>query len=126
MAQATVVQAGRTIDYTPGSDIDAGEVVKIGDSLAGFATRPIDSGDLGALMVEGVADVVKKQAAISAGAKVFWDADGDPYGGTAGTGCATWVQGDGDVRIGLAIAAAEATDETVRVLWLPNKAAHDT
>lgn len=67
-----VYQAGRTIDYTPSSNVSAGDVV-VQEDLVGVATLDIDSGDKGALMVEGVVRAPSNSVAISAGEKVYWD-----------------------------------------------------
>ena len=48
MPQATFVQDGCAIDYTPGAAIAAGDVVVQGD-LVGVAKRPIAANDLPAL-----------------------------------------------------------------------------
>ena len=113
--QAAFVQAGENIDHTPVAAVAAGQVVVQG-SMIGVAKTPIAAGALGALAVKGVFDVVKANEQQALGAALYWDADGDPYGGTAGTGCATTTAG-GNTFIGFAQAAAGATDETVRVLW---------
>jgi predicted RecA/RadA family phage recombinase len=106
---ATYVQDGKTIDYTPTSAVDAGQVVVQGD-LVGVATRPIAANALGALAVSGVFDFDKdtgSATAISAGAKVYWD---------AGNEVATTTVGSNKL-IGKAIADADADDETVRI-WM--------
>jgi len=113
--QATFVQAGECIDYTPVSAVVAGQVVVQG-SMIGVAKTPIAAAALGALAVKGIFDVVKANEQQALGAALYWDADGDPYGGTAGTGCATTTS-SGNTFIGFVQAAAGATDETVRVLW---------
>lgn len=74
MSQATFVQQGASVDYTPVADTDAGTVVVQGD-LVGITKRDIKAGVLGSVSVEGIFDVVKDSATvISAGAKVYWDA----------------------------------------------------
>jgi len=113
--QAAFVQVGESIDYTPVAAVVAGKVVVQG-SMIGVAKTPIAAGALGALAVKGIFDVVKANEQQALGAALYWDADGNPYGGTAGTGCATTTAG-GNTFIGFAQAAAGATDETVRVLW---------
>jgi predicted RecA/RadA family phage recombinase len=79
MATATFVHDGKSIDYTPGADVSAGDVV-VQNDLIGIAKLDIASGVLGALAVTGVFDVPKTAGvgeAIGAGAKVYWDvADG--------------------------------------------------
>lgn len=115
MAKATFVQEGNSIDHTPVSAVSAGDVVVQG-SMIGVAKTPIAAGTLGALAVKGIFDVVKANEEQAIGAALYWDADGDPYNGTAGTGCATTTS-TGNTFIGFAQAAAAATDEVVRVLW---------
>lgn len=112
MGQGTFVQSGSAIDYTPSVAVVVGQAVVQGRIL-GIATRAIAADALGAVAIEGVFDIVKKQETITVGAAVYWDADGDPYGGTAGTGaCTTTVS---DILAGYATAAAAETDATVRV-----------
>jgi predicted RecA/RadA family phage recombinase len=113
--QARFIQEGQSIDYTPVSAVVAGQVVVQG-SMIGVAKTPIAAGTLGALAVKGIFDVVKANEQQALGAALYWDADGNPYGGTAGTGCATTTS-SGNTFIGFAQAAAGATDEVVRVLW---------
>ena len=74
MSQADYVQAGDAVDYTPTVDMPAGTVIVQGD-LVGVTKHDIKANTLGSIAVEGVFDVVKNSAAaISAGAKVYWDA----------------------------------------------------
>ncbi|MCX5683142.1 MAG: DUF2190 family protein, partial [Planctomycetota bacterium] len=84
--------------------------------MIGVAKAPIAAGAAGALAVKGIFDVVKANEQQALGAALYWDVDGNPYGGTAGTGCATTTS-SGNTFIGFAQVAAGATDETVRVLW---------
>ena len=86
--QATYVQKGHQIDYTPSSAVVAGQVIVLGNTV-GIANVPIAASALGALTVEGLFDVAKATGAITVGAAVYWDADGDPLGWTVGTGAAT-------------------------------------
>jgi len=117
MPKAVFVQEGDTIDYTPETAVAAGAVVVIG-ALVAIAKQAIAAATLGALAVRGTFDVAKVSGAISTGARVYWDADGDPVGGTAGTGAATTTQADG-VFMGIAVAAAAETAETVRLRLCP-------
>jgi predicted RecA/RadA family phage recombinase len=78
------------------------------------ATRPIAANELGALATEGVFDIVKAEEAITAGDAIYWDVDGNPYGGTAGSGAATGTA-TGNNLMGVAIADAASTASTVRV-----------
>ena len=113
MATATFIHDGKAIDYTPASDVSAGDVV-VQNNLVGIAKTPIAADALGALAVEGVFDVAKAAVEIEAGKPVYWDADGNPVTGDAGSGAATTTE-DGNVQMGFSIAAAADTDETVRV-----------
>lgn len=113
MAQATFIQLGTTVDYTPTSAVSAGDVV-VQNNLVGVATRPIAANALGALTVIGVFDFVHDAVTKSAGEAVYWDADGDPVGGTAGSGCATKTS-SGNTFMGKVVADAASDDTSVRV-----------
>ncbi len=111
--QGIFVQEPQSIDYTPGADVAAGQVVVL-TPLVGIAKSPILSGVLGALAIEGIFDVVQGAVTFAQGQAVYWDADGDPVGGDAGTGCAV-ESATGNTFMGFALAATLTTDETVRV-----------
>lgn len=73
MAEATFVHDGDAVDYTPGADAAAGEVVVQG-TLVGVTKTPITAGRLGAIAVRGVFDVAKDATTeFTAGQTVFWD-----------------------------------------------------
>jgi len=113
--EATFVQEGRLIDYTPGSAVDDGEVVEIGN-LVCVAPKAIAASALGAVDVGGVYDVRKKESVtFAAGAPVFWDNDETPYGGGSGTGAAVSNSAAGKY-MGVCVKAAAGTDYSVRVL----------
>lgn len=112
MTQATFVQEGALVDYTPGSAVSAGDVVVQGN-MVGIANLDIEASKLGALAVAGVFDVVKEEVAVTAGADIWWRPAGDPYGGTADSGAASPVGGSS--YLGKAVQAAASTDATVRV-----------
>jgi predicted RecA/RadA family phage recombinase len=86
--QAVYLGEGESIDYTAGSAVASGDVVVQG-SLPGFVRNPIAASTLGSLGTTGLWRVVKANGAITAGAAVYWDADGSPQGGTALSGAAT-------------------------------------
>jgi predicted RecA/RadA family phage recombinase len=111
--QARRVAHGASIDYTPSSNVAAGQVVVL-NSLIGVPARPIAATEAGAHELEGVFDVVKVNGQINDGAALYWDADGNPQGGSAGTGALT-TTADSNPFFGFANGAAEANDETVRV-----------
>ena len=69
------VQDGDYLDYTPGSAVDAGDVVVIGD-IVGVAKVAIAANTLGAIAVTGVYDVPKQASAgvtFNAGDLVYWN-----------------------------------------------------
>jgi len=109
MATATFVHDGKSIDYTPGADVAAGDVVVQGE-LIGVARTPIASGALGSLAVSGVFDFPKATgggAAITAGANVYWDVGDSEAKEDSESGA--------NKLIGKTIAAAGDDDATVRV-----------
>lgn len=105
---------GATIDYTPGSAVAAGEVVLI-DSIPCIAPAAIEANVKGALAVGGIWKVPQAAEIISAGDAVYWDADGNPVTGTAGTGAATETA-TGNNCIGKCVETTAATDTYVKVL----------
>jgi predicted RecA/RadA family phage recombinase len=115
MAQATRYASGAEVDHTPGTAVTAGDVVVVGSNLVGIANRAIPASTLGALATEGVFDIVKATGSISEGDSIYWDADGDPVGGTAGSGAAT-TTATGNTYLGAALADALSGGATVRVL----------
>lgn len=75
MATARFIHDGHSIDYTPGSDVSAGDVIVQGD-LVGIAKLNIVANALGVLAIAGVFDFPKTAGsgeAITAGTKVYWD-----------------------------------------------------
>lgn len=109
MPQATFVQDGCAIDYTPSSAVAAGDVVVQGD-LVGVAKRPIAANELGSLSVEGVFDFPKATgsgSAIAAGANVYWDA--------AESVAKTDAEAGANKLLGKTTKAAGDDDATVRV-----------
>lgn len=97
-----------TIDYTPAAAVTAGAVIVLG-GIVGIATSDIAISTLGSLSIEGVKKVPKTTAAWTAFAPVFWNATGDPDGGTAGSGAANQL-GVG-TRMGYASIAAGSGDD---------------
>ena len=109
MATAVYVHEGDAIDYTPGSDVAAGDVVVLTD-LIGIARTPIKANERGSLAVAGVFDLPKATGggtAISAGAKVYWD--------EANTVATTDDGGGANKLLGKVVKAAADEDATVRV-----------
>jgi len=109
MATAQFIHDGKSIDYTPGADVSAGDVV-VQNDLIGIAKLDIASGALGALAVTGVFDLPKATGvgeAIAVGAEVFWD--------EAEQVAKTDDESGANKSLGKTVAAAGDDDETVRV-----------
>ena len=107
MATANFVHDGSSIDYRPGADVAAGDVV-VQNDLVGIAKLDIAANVLGALAVTGVFDVPKATGAgtaIGAGAKVYWNATAKQATTTA----------TGNKYLGKTVRAAADADATVRV-----------
>ena len=109
MATVMFRQAGDSIDFTPGADVAAGDVVVQGD-LVSVAKLDIKTSQLGALAVVGVFDFPKATGAataIAAGAKVYWDEADQQAKEDDETGA--------NKLIGKTVAAVGDDDATVRV-----------
>jgi predicted RecA/RadA family phage recombinase len=109
MATSVFVHDGNAIDYTPGADVAAGDVVVQGD-LVGVAKTPIVANALGALAVTGVFDFPKATGggtAITAGATVYWD--------ETDSEAKTDDESGANKLIGKTVKAAADADATVRV-----------
>jgi predicted RecA/RadA family phage recombinase len=113
MGKADYVQADSSIDYTPVSAVTAGDVIVIGGRLVGVAKVDIAANTLGALAIEGIFDGAKDSSTFSNGNAVYWDADGNPVSGTAGTGAFT-TTASGNTYAGIAIGGAATGVSTVR------------
>ena len=111
--QGTYIQVGREIDYTPSTAVVAGQVVVQGP-LVGIAKVAIAASKLGSLAVSGIFDVDQNAEIITAGAAVYWDADGTSVSGTAGEGAAT-ATATGNTFMGFAQTLTAATDSYVRI-----------
>lgn len=112
--KARFVQEGDSIDYTPETAVAAGDVLVLGENLIAIAKVEIAAGKPGALSVEGGFDVAKDNSDVDFGDPLYWDADGDPVGGTAGTGAFTTDSTKGPFA-GWSLALAGPTTQTV---WL--------
>jgi predicted RecA/RadA family phage recombinase len=107
MALAIFAHDGDSIDYTPTSDVAAGDVVVQGD-MVGVARTPIVANAPGSLAVAGVFDFPKATttgSAIAAGTKAYWDAAASVATATAGS----------NKLLGKTVKAAADADTTVRV-----------
>ena len=105
MAQAVFAHEGAAIDFTPGTDVSAGDVIVQGD-LVGVARLDIKAGVLGTLAVTGVFDFAKAtNVAYTVGQILYWDDTNNIVTTTA----------TGNKLVGKAVRAAATTDPTVRV-----------
>ena len=103
------VQEGEVIDYTAGSNISAGAVVKIGQIL-GVALVDIANGETGSVAIEGVYTVPKVSGAVIAqGESLTWDVSAGAFDDNAAT------PATGDVT-GAAAVAAEAAGNGVTLI----------
>jgi predicted RecA/RadA family phage recombinase len=106
--KAIRLDAGQLIDYTPPSNVAAGDVV-IQGGLVGIATSPIPANTPGSLAVTGEFDVLKAAVLLTAGALVYWDAVAQ---------VATSVSAS-NTLMGRAVRLAATVDARVRVLLTP-------
>lgn len=103
--EARLLYPGDTINYTPGGNVAAGEVVVLG-SFCLVAQHHIATGVKGALLTRGVFECAKKtNLTITAGDGVYWD-DSNNYVTKTST----------DTYMGIAVADAALNDTTVLVL----------
>lgn len=108
---ATYVQQGDSIDYTPTSAVAAGTVVVLG-KLVGIAKLDIPANTLGALALRGVFAVAKADAtAFAMGDNVYFDT----ATGLAVTDTSKTYLGK---AVKAAVGAADTGDVTVRVVLL--------
>lgn len=103
MSLTTYVGQGSLIDYTPGSDASAGDIVVAGE-LVGQVVSDVASGKLGALRIEGIINAPKLSTdTTSVGTKLYWDAGNSRLTTTASThkqaGWATSVTINGDTTV---------------------------
>lgn len=78
-----------SINYTPVSAVTAGDFVVFGTNLVLVALANIAAGAQGALATRGKFNAPKDSSNVTAGIPLYLDVDGDPVGGTAGSGCLT-------------------------------------
>jgi len=105
-------QEGNYIDYTnTGNAITAGTPTLIGGDIVGIPQGDIAATNgTGAMQVKGIAKIVATTAVGNIGDPVWWDSDGDPYGGTSGSGAATTLGYAGNFFVGYLTKAKGATD----------------
>lgn len=118
--QAKYLQKGVSVDYTPVSAVSAGQVI-VTNSHIRIAIIDIAAAVLGALCCEGLFEVAKDNSNIGDGVALYWNATGDPVGGTAGTGALT-TTASSNPFFGFAEAAAGTTATVVkaRLVYVPS------
>lgn len=86
MAVAVFWQEGASVDYTPSSDVSAGDVI-VQEDLVGIAKEPIAADELGALAIEGNYYVKKDETeAFAVGQLIYWDVADDNVTDDAASG----------------------------------------
>jgi len=107
------IQKGDIIDYTNGgnADIASGQVVVI-NTLIGVALVDIPEDATGSVAIAEVFEVPKAAVEFGQGVIAYWDADGDPVGGTADSGAMT-TEASGNTRAGKTVAAAASNAGTL-------------
>lgn len=111
MPTATYIQDGKNIDYTPGSAVDAGDIVVQGEWI-GIAPVAIPANTLGALAVEGIWEIPKANStdagyAISYGQSLYWDVGDEEAKTDSENGANKWI--------GTAVEAELTAATTVKV-----------
>ncbi|MDY0307406.1 MAG: DUF2190 family protein [Desulfovibrio aminophilus] len=106
---------GKVLKYenATGKAIPSGEPVVIG-ALFGLAVREIPDGGSGSVAISEVFEVRKAAGAVPQGAKLYWDADGSPVSGAAGSGALTTTATD-NLAAGAAFAGAADNAPTVQI-----------
>lgn len=98
-------QPGDKINYiNPTDDFITAETLVIFGDICGIAATDIAPGQLGTLATKGVYQMPKDTAAITGGAKVYYDEENDVVSTT-----------ESDVFVGIAIEDADASAATVLV-----------
>ena len=115
-AEAKFYKEADAMDYTPAAVKVAGQVVQLDNGKAGICIDAIAASALGAAQVSGIIEIKKAEVAGSAGSPVGWDEDGDPYGGTAGTGALVTNLAVADFIVGSLFEDMASTDATAKVV----------
>jgi len=112
--EAQNYKEGNFIDHTPAAALTAGQLLQVAGRAAMAATA-VAASVKGAVQVKGIIKVAAAAVLGNAGDNLWWDENGDPVGGTAGSGAATTSAPDGDFWLGTLTAALAATDGEAKV-----------
>lgn len=105
MAEATFVQSGQSIDYTPAGAVAAGEVIEQ-VNLIGIAVRALAANEAGTLQVNGIFDFLKTASlVVNLGDLIYWDDTTNFANKTSAS----------NMLIGKAVKASASAETTVRV-----------
>ena len=107
-----------SITNSSGTDYAPGQVVVV-NGLVGVTTGLIANGATGNIVYFSAFNVVKDGSAFNQNDPVYWQAAGNPYGRTAGTGAASSSSAASAPLMGFALAAAGATADRVQVSLRP-------
>jgi len=128
VVQATYIHDGDAVDHTPSLAVASGDVVVSGE-VARIAKLAIAASALGALATRGVFDVAKATGAWTDGEAIYWDDDGDPLGGTPGSGAATTTvsssSGDGFLGFAIGATASSTTTGRLNLIGVPSHTHYD-
>lgn len=72
MPNSSFINEGGTFEHTPSIDLEAGDVVVIGDLVA-IAVVPIEANTVGTVTIGGQFHIAKAALDIGQGLKVYWD-----------------------------------------------------
>ena len=104
---ATFLQEGKVLNITAGANYSVGDVVPLGVNAVGIALTDIDSGDIGAVRVDGVYQIAAvNNSAFTIGEKLFWDTSAEKLTDTA----------TNNIAVGLCVEAKAETGTTAKVL----------
>jgi predicted RecA/RadA family phage recombinase len=116
--QSKIIQPLDNVAYTPASAKEAGDLVQEGCLFGPVATE-LAANEAGSQHFLGVVSFPKVDSlAMSRGSRLYWDADGNPVSGTAGSGAMTTDATKGVCRA-IAVKAAASGDATVEGYLLP-------
>lgn len=109
---------GKALGHTAASAITAGDPTSLsGKSVIGVPQSDIASGDADSLEVSGLFRGWSDGSFGNVGDNVWYDSNGDPLNGTAGSGAYTTDATAGDYWVGTLAAPLVATDEAAYIRW---------